>query len=268
MAQMESKMQEMVLESATVAKEDWLNTQVKSMEANVKVSGLHYRIKDYQRRSAAARLTWREEMIRRIFVDTNVVEESLLFDTNANGKKELKRVIRNMHPLGAKDRNQQVGPNIIVAFIESSLSNDIKERIRKDEGLIMKKDRKGKEEIIKITSHLPVILENLRNEALRERQAMKAASSGARKIILSESLRWPWVFLVEKDDNEKKPVAFKVEDNRLINPARTLAMNHLQGVRDFKPWNLLSEPEKVKIGTGAMTTAFNPNVRQENMEVQ
>ena len=102
-------------------------------------------------------------MARRIFVDTGVVEENILFETKAGGKQELRRVIRNMHPLGSKNRSTVVGPNI-VAFLESSLANNIKERVRKGEGVDLKKTKRGKDpEVIKISSHL---LDNLRNEAL------------------------------------------------------------------------------------------------------
>ena len=66
--------------------------------------------------------------------------------------------------------------------------------------------------VIRIFSHLPLILDQLRNEALRERKAMKEASGGTRRIILSDSLRWPWISLIEKDDDAKTPVPFKVED--------------------------------------------------------
>ena len=85
-------------------------------------------------------------MIRHIFVDTKIVDEDVLFETK-NGKKELRRVIKNMHPLGTKNRNNLVGPTIIVAFLESSLANDIKERVRKGDGLemTMKRTRGDKE---------------------------------------------------------------------------------------------------------------------------
>ena len=144
--ELKAQMKELVIQSTTIEKEDWLNSQVKSMEVNVKVSGVHYRIGDYHKKSSSQRREWRSQMIRHIFVDTKIVDEDVLFETK-NGKKELRRVIKNMHPLGTKNRNNLVGPTIIVAFLESSLANDIKERVRKGDGLemTMKRTRGDKE---------------------------------------------------------------------------------------------------------------------------
>ena len=58
----------------------------------MKVTGLRYRIKDYQKRNAKARGEWRAEMLRRIFVDTRVVEEDVLFETCTGGKKVLRDI--------------------------------------------------------------------------------------------------------------------------------------------------------------------------------
>ena len=138
-------MKELIVQSTTIEKEDWLNSQVKSMEVNVKVSGVHYCIADYHKKSSAQCCKWRSKMICRIFVDTNVVDEDLLFETK-NGKKELRRVVKNMHPLGTKNRNSLVGPTIIVAFLESSLENDIKERVRKGEGLELTKTKRNQKD--------------------------------------------------------------------------------------------------------------------------
>ena len=169
----DAKMQEMAFATATMQKEDWLNSQCKSMECNVKVSGVHYRVKDYQKKNSHGKREWRAEMLRRIFVDTHVLDENDLFETKSNGKKELRRVIRDMHPLSGKDKSSTVGPTIIVAFLESSLANEVKERLRKDEGLEMVRNKRNKEaETIRIISHLPPILESLRNECLRERRAL------------------------------------------------------------------------------------------------
>lgn len=256
---MEAKMKEMIYVSTAVEKEDWLNSQVKSMEVNIKVTGVHYRVADYQKKNAKGRLEWRAEMIRRIFVETGIVEEDILFESKGN-KKELRRVVKNMHPLG-KNRNNLVGPTIIVAFLESSLANDIKERVRKGEGVDLTKLKRNREpETIKIFSHLPPILENLRNEALRARREIIAETG--KRIIMDESLRWPWISLYEKDDDKKTPISFKVEDNRLVDPARTLAIMHLSQQRNFTPFHILTEAEKKAVGAPGMTHAHHPRPRQ------
>ena len=256
---MEVKMKEMIYVSTAVEKEDWLNSQVKSMEVNIKVTGVHYRVAEYQKKNAKGRADWRAEMVRRIFVETGVVDEDILFETKGN-KKELRRVIKHMHPLG-KNRNNLVGPTIIVAFLESSLANDIKERVRKGEGIELTKLKRNREsETIKIFSHLPIILENLRNEALKARRDI--IQETGKRVIMNETLRWPWISLYEKEDDKKTPISFRVEDNRLVDPARTLAIMHLSQQRDFVPFHILSENEKKAVGASAMTLAHNPRQRQ------
>ena len=233
----DAKMQEMAFATATIQKEDWLNAQCKAFENNVKVMGVHYRVKDYQKRNSQGKRDWRAEMLRRIFVDTHVLDESDLFETR-NGKKEPKRVIRDMHPLGHKDKSATEGPTIIVAFLESSLANEVKERMRKGEGLEMVKQKRNKEaETIRITSHLPSIIESLRNESLRERRVRLSEPNGPKRVICSESLKWPWISLIVVDDDDKKTtIPFKVEDPRLVDPARSLAIAHLHGERQFTPY--------------------------------
>ena len=49
-AALEAKMEEIGIQALTIAKEDWLNSQCKSMENNIKVSGVHYRVKDFQKK--------------------------------------------------------------------------------------------------------------------------------------------------------------------------------------------------------------------------
>ena len=258
-AALEAKMNEIGIQAITIAKEDWLNSQCKSMENNLKVSGVHYRVKEFQKKNAHGKREWRAAMLRRIFIDTNVLEENDLFEAKAGGKKELKRVIRDMHPLGGKDKSASVGPTLIVALLESSLANEIKERVRKDEGLQLVKPKRHQEaESIRINSHLPSILECLRNECLRERR-VKISAGGSTRYICHESLKWPWISLIAVDDDKKTPIPFKVEDPRLVDPARTLATNHIRGVRQFTPFRLLSAKEKKELGPPKMTLVHNPN---------
>ena len=48
--QLKAEMEEMVLASSTVKKEDMLNALCKSQECNLKVTGVHYRYKDWQKK--------------------------------------------------------------------------------------------------------------------------------------------------------------------------------------------------------------------------
>ena len=261
----DAKMQEMAFATATIQKEDWLNSQCKSMECNLKVMGVHFRVKEYQKKNAHGKREWRVEMLRRIFIETNVLEESDLFETRS-GKKELKRVVRDMHPLGHKDKSATVGPTIIVAFLESSLANEVKERLRKDEGLELVKQKRNKEaETIRIISHAPQIIECLRNECLRERRALLSQPNPPKRVICNESLKWPWISLIIVDEEDKKTsVPFKVEDPRLADPARSLAVNHLHGIRQFTPYRFLNDKQRKELGPAKMTLASNPNRRAES----
>ena len=259
---MRVEMEMVAVRCATVEKEDWLNSQCKSMEVDVKVTGLHYRVKEFQKKNAKGRAEWRADMLRRIFVDTRVIEEDILYESRG-GKKVLRDVIRNMHPLGQKDKTSQIGPAIIIAFTQSSVANDIKEVVRKDAGIELVKTKRGGRdpEKIKIFSHLPPILEALRNECLRERRIHKAkevAEEGTKRFICNESLTWPWISLVVIDGESKTQIPFKLEDARLADPARTLALNHLRGVRKFTPFHVLTADEKRIIGPEVTTSIDNP----------
>ena len=263
--QLKAEMEEMVLASSTVEKEDILNGLCKSQECNVKVTGVHYRYKDWQKKNAKGRNEWRADMIRRIFVNSNIVEEEILFESRPNGKKFLRDVVRDMHPLGQKDKSATKGPAIIIAFTQSMLANDIKEKVRKDAaGIELTKPKRGREaEEIKIISHLPPILEALRNECLRERRRLIAESEGARRYICDESHKWPWITLLAVGDDKKTPIPFKIEDSRLGNPARTLAVDHLNGIRKFVPYFILNAAQKAKLGPPIMTTVVNPVRRHD-----
>ena len=236
----DAKVKEAKIEAVTVEKRDWLDSQCKQFENNIEVNGLTYNIKEYHKKNANGRKEWRAEMAQRAFVDTKVINEDVLFAKNANGKKELKRILRDAHPLG-KGNNS----TILFAFTESWVANDIKERVRKGEGLEMSKTKRGKEpETIRINSHLPVIIESLRNEALRTRRSLIAASDGKKRYTCNESLKFPWVTLYEVEGERKTAIPFTVEDRRLVNPPRTLAIYSLNGISDFKPFRLLTQAEK------------------------
>ena len=181
----------------------------------------------------------------------------------------LREVIRDMHPLAQKDKSATVGPTIIIAFTQSMLANDIKEKVRKDAGVTLTKNKRGREaEVIRISSHLPPILEALRNECLRERRILISASGGTKRFICDESLKWPWISLLAVDGEKKTPIPFKVEDPRLANPARSLVFDHLRGIRKFTPYFILDDAAKKALGKPVMTTVANASTSQtSNIEM-
>ena len=248
--ELEKKVQDGKIEVLTIEKRDWLDSQCKAYENNIKITGLIYDIKDYYKRNASSRREWRADIIQRAFVDTKVVAEDVLFAKNGNGKRELRRIVRDAHPLGNKN-----GATIVVAFTESWLANDIKETVRKGGAhLEMTKTRRGRQtETIKLHSHIPVILECVRNEALRERRSRITSGSGKRYVV-NESLKHPWITLYEIDGDSRRAIQFSVEDGRLADPARTLAIYSLQG-GEFKPFRMLTEDEKKDIPQNILTTS-------------
>ena len=222
------------IEVASLQKKDWLEATAKSYENNVKIAGLIYNIKDYNKLLRPAKRGWRNDILYRAFVETKVVAEDVLFEKNAHGKRELKRVVRDAHPLGNSH-----GAAIIVAFTESWLANDIKEIVRN---------------------------EALR--ALRARRDLINSSGGSKKYILHETLRSPWITLVELDGETKTPIPFKLEDGRLQDPAKTLAiytLNGVAGVREFKPFRIASAAEKALIQPG-LAAISPPKIQTDDTE--
>ena len=248
----DDKIDEAKREVVAIEKRAWLENQCKQFENNIKISGLQYAIKDYYGKNAAGRREWRAAIIQRALVDTNVIAEDILFAKNSNGKKELKRVVRDVHPLGNRDN-----ATIIVAFVESWVANDIKETVRKggDQLNMTKQQRKKAPEVIKVNSHYPVILECLRNEALRARRSLIAAAAGndTKRYICNDTMKHPWVVLYEIENANRKPVPFEVEDGRLVDPARTLAILSINNLGEFKPYRMLSADDKKEVPTGVMT---------------
>ena len=235
----------------TIEKRAWLDNQCKQYENNIKISGLQSPASSYYGKNASARREWRQDIIQRAFVDTNVMAEDVLFAKNANGKKELRRIVRDAHPLGNRDN-----ATIVVAFTESWVANDIKETVRKGGNnllLTKTKTRSQRTETIKINGHSVPILDCLRNEALKARRALISAGDGKKRYICNDSLKHPWVALYEIEGESKKQIPFVVEDGRLADPARTLAIYAING-GEFKPYRLLTEDEKKGIATNILTT--------------
>ena len=253
-ADIDKKIFDAKIDVLAITKRDWLENQCKQYENNIKISGLQYNIGEYYRKTSSQRREWRADVIQRALVDTKVMAEDVLFAKSANGKKELRRIVRDVHPLGNKNN-----ATIIVAFTESWVANDVKETVRKGQGLEMttRTTRSNKNpETIKINSHVPDIIDCLRNEGLRVRRGLIAASGGKKRYTLNESMKYPWVTLFEIDGDSRKAIPFAVEDGRLADPARTLAVYSLKGGK-FKPYRLLSAAEREAEGipVNVMTTA-------------
>ena len=65
-----------------------------------------------------------------------------------------------------------------------------------------------------------------------------------RRVHCNVRLSPPWIMLIEQSEGGvKTPIPFVVEDGRLANPAKTLAILSL-AKGSFKPFKFLSEAEK------------------------
>ena len=175
---------------------------------------------------------WRADQIRRAFIDTNILKEEDLFVQNKRGKKELKRILRDAHPLGKANN-----ATVIFAFTESWLANEIKERVRKREGLELSRSRtrQSEPEVIRVSSHLPPILECLRNEALKSRCVLMKASGGKRRIICNESFKAPWISLHEIDGDKKTPISFRSPPGQSRSLPRHLRISRHQHLQTLLP---------------------------------
>ena len=240
-----------------IEKEDLLNKEIKAYENNIKITGLIHDIKESKGLNDAAKRKWRSSILKRALVDTNVVAESEIFEKTTTGEVLIRGIVRDVHPL--RQRNNAA---IVVAFTESWFANMVKEKIRKDEGLKMKKGR----EQLRIYAHLPLIIDTLQNEALRARREMIDASNGARKIHCNVSMAHPWISLVEVVGDTKKSLSFKVEDGRLVDPARCLAILALNKIKRYTPYRFLTATQKAGIASNVMTVAMP--IPAHNQDIQ
>lgn len=246
----DEKITEAKISIVTIEKTAWLDNQCKQFENNIKISGLLYAVNDYYKKNASERREWRSEIVKRALVDTNVMAEDVLFVKNEQGRKELRRIVRDAHPLGNRDN-----ATIVIAFTESWVANDIKEIIRKGgRNLVLtSKKTRNKTETIKINAHFPAIIECLRNEALKARRDLISAGDGNTKYVCNDSMKHPWIQLYEIKGEVKKAIPFPVEDGRLADPSRTLAIYAVNG-GEFKPYRMLSADEKKNILPNVLTT--------------
>jgi hypothetical protein len=223
-------------------KEDLINKEMKMYENNIKVVGYKFLIKDAQKRDDAGQEKWRRTVLQKVLIDTKVVEADKLFHIAAGPLKgkEIRGVVRDVHPL-----SQKSNAAVVIAFCESWFAHLIHEKVKSGKNLQMKG--------VKILQHHPLIIDTLKNEALRERRKMIEAPGKTRRIHCNVTMHHPWVTLMEVTDDKKEAVPFQVEDGRLVNPAKCLAILHLNGVRKFTPYKFLGEAEKADIPKNAWT---------------
>ena len=215
-------------------KKDLLNAEMKSYSDNFILKGVKFSMKDVH--GDEEREERFREKVMRIFVDQGLVSAKRLFHSAGENKGRIIRgVLRHCHPLGTRDNG-----SIVVAFLESWFVAHINQKLTAG-----KKLKDG----LRITPHMPPILDALRNEALRARRALLQADP-SRKIVLKRNMRKPWIELIETKDGRKKAIEFAVDDKRLVNPALTLAKMEMEGKDTFTPKVLLSAEEKRAYGPG------------------
>ena len=230
-------------------KKDLLNAEVKSYSDNFLIKGIKYSMKEVHGDEEKEE-RFREKVLR-VFVDQGLVSAKKLFVGGAgdNRGRIQRGVLRHCHPLGNKDNG-----SVVVAFLESWFVSHINQKLTAG-----KKLTGG----IRITPHLPPIIDSLRNEALKSRRTMLQADPN-RKIVLKRLNRKPWIELVETVNGRKKAIPFDVDDKRLVNPALTLAKLELEGKDTFTPKMLLPADEKRAYGPGVYRPLENDD---DNVDV-
>ena len=171
-ATLEEKQKKRNLFAIVRQKKDLLNAESKSYSDNFLVKGAKFDIKDAQGDEEKEE-KFREKIVR-IFVDQGLVSAKKVFvaGPKTDGRDRILRgVLRHCHPLGSKDNC-----SVVVAFLESWLVGQINKKLT---------DGKRLKDGIRITSHLPPILDALRNGALQARRKLITASPG-RKILALE----------------------------------------------------------------------------------
>ena len=154
---------------------------MKSYSDNLAVKGIKFALKDIQGDEEKEERF--REKIMRIFVDQGLVKNNKVFVERGDDKgRILSGVLRHCHPVGNRDNG-----TVVVAFLESWFVSQINSKLNSG-----KKLKDG----VRISQHMPPIIDALRNEALKARRDMIAADSN-RKIIVKKLLRKPWIRLVQ-----------------------------------------------------------------------
>ena len=123
----EAQRKEDLISSMTIEKEDVINKDIKAYENNLKVVGLTHDIKESQKKDPISKREWRQSILRRVLVETGIVEEDKIFEKTAAGKPMIRGIIRNLHPLRQKNNSA-----IVIAFTETWFVEEIKEKVRND----------------------------------------------------------------------------------------------------------------------------------------
>ena len=119
---------------------------------------------------------------------------------------------------------------------------------------------------VKIFAHYPPIIEALKNEAMKERRRLLDRDSTNQRIIVQVQFKKPWVLLIKmsgRDKRDKTSLPFPVDDARLVDPGRSLAVLSLDD-REFVPKAFLDDDEKALIADGVYPAAQLPMRRPRN----
>ena len=217
-------------------KKDLLSAEMKSYSDNIIIKGMRFSIKEVQK-DADAEEKFREKVLQ-VIVDQGLVAPSKLFVLKGENKGRILRgVLRHAHPLGARDNC-----SVVVAFLESWFVSSILGKLSNGKRL---KDG------IRISQHMPPILDALRNEALKARRAMLATDRN-RKLVVKTTIKAPWIRLVEAKGGRKEEVEFEVDDGRLVYPALTLAQLEREDKDTFVQKAFLPPAERDNVRPGVI----------------
>ena len=224
------------LRALTIQKKDLLNAEAKSYSDNLYIKGMKYLIRDVQGDEVKEE-AFRETVLK-LLVDQGLIPAKSVFTQKGSDAGQIIRgILRHAHPLAPRDNS-----TVVCAFTESWFAGQINGKL--NSGLKLKNN-------IRISSHLPPILDQKRNEALKARRQIMSADP-SRKIILHKMVKSPWIKLLELKNGKKTPIDWPVDDARLINPARTLAKLELEGRDTFTPKMFLPPALRSKIKSGVV----------------
>jgi hypothetical protein len=196
---------------------------------NIKISKHGVQLGPYYEKGDIGGLKWRTVALTKILIDTKILKEDDVFTAGkmtrgAAAKREIRGIIRDMHPLG-KNANSA----IVIAFTETWFRNMIVD--------IISKPGENRLELgaMKVEPHLPLIISSLRHEAVQARRKLIVENKDVapqKKFLVTTHLRRPWVRLCAEENvggNRTKIIlSFEVEDFRLARP-------ELYYTEDFEP---------------------------------
>ena len=130
-AALEAARKEDAIRTVAIQKEDWLNSEMKKYENNIKVLGLIYDIREVNKNNKSNQ-QFKVYCLQRSHVDTGICTEDELYRKSPRGqttKHLLRGVLRDAHPVGTFSN----GP-VVLAFTESCFVGTMKEKLKKNEG--------------------------------------------------------------------------------------------------------------------------------------